>query len=725
MSNVTSIGKNQVGRVKSLDYGELTKESDYGVWDAEIKAAMDNRTLKGYFFNEDWVFIVLDLLCSEIANAQMLVYRKDSDTEVTPLPNHPLSAMIENPNPWQDYSTWMYLHAVEVNLMGNGIQWFAENTMQMIILPADLIHLDFADSNTLKHYMVHSDGSHFIETGIIDSMVFSAEDILHQRRPNPSNMIWGLSPFIPNRKSILFNRYTQDYLNAFYLKGATPQMALHMEKNASEDSALRMLRSFEMSYTGRRNQRRTLVLPKGVKAESMSHSIGDQRLTDVSNMNLDKILNILRIPKHALSLAKAGSLGSEEHKMALKFFHTSAVNPQKKRIAGTFTQFFRDRGLLKNNEFFQFDNSNVEILKEDELKRADLAKKQMGVKTVNEIRADLYKLPPLSGGDVVILAPGQFAGESPNLVITANPSMPTPPEPEETEEDKQVEVDSVKALLDNRYKEWWANNRKAIEDETNKKEEQILDLSLRLFATVAEEVVDIVKEVIRTKDDEEDLRKIEREIERLFKELEEAYQRDYRNALRVTVDVGYQSNLEIIQNDDVRSAVAAIGTEGVNQRRAILEARGIATFANISKTSTEAIMRIVEDGLQRGLASTEIARQIVESPVTGISSSARAQKIARTEVFTAISIGKLAVLEDTQKIVPGLKKAWITANDERVRDTHISNQRQGPIDADKKFSNGLKYPRDIEGSAKEVINCRCDLLMIPPDDLSDLELPEA
>lgn len=432
----------KIGIVKDLGFSELTADGGTGLWDAEVKAFMDNQTLKSLFFSEDWVFIVLDLVASEVSNSELIVVQ-DKDiqgkTRQVPVENHPLMPTLTQPNAWQDYSSWMYLHVVELNLMGNAIQWYAEQSQQLIGIPADRVQMDF-NGNRLRQYVIHSLAT---EGDSVPGTTFKVDDIMHQRRPNPSSLWWGLSPFIPNSKSILFNRYSQDYLNSFYLKGATPQMVLQMEKNASEDSALRMLRSFETSYTGRRNQRRTLVLPKGVKADPMNHSIGDQKLVDVINSNMEKIINILRVPKHALSLAKAGSLGSEEHKMALKFMHTSAINPMKKKIAGSFTKFFKEKDLLKENEKIIFDNSNVEVLKEDEIKRAELAKKQSAIKTLNEVRSDLYDLPPLAGGDVVILGPGQFAsaGDPPQ---TITPSQEAPINPSDDKSFMDEIIDELK-----------------------------------------------------------------------------------------------------------------------------------------------------------------------------------------------------------------------------------------------------------------------------------------
>lgn len=52
---------------------------------------------------------------------------------------------------------------------------------------------------------------------------------------------------------------------------------------------------------------------------------------------------------------------------------------------------------------------------------------------------------------------------------------------------------------------------------------------------------------------------------------------------------------------------------------------------------------------------------------------------------------------------------WVTAKDDRVRDAHEALEGEA-VDQDAKFSNGLEYPRDPNGEASEVINCRCDVI---------------
>ncbi|MGL6123881.1 MAG: phage portal protein, partial [Shewanella sp.] len=392
--------------VKSFD---MVRDSDpelaSGVWDSEIKAFLDAKTLKGLFFGEDWVFVLCDTLSAAASSVPMCVYKKevaeDGSESTVPAKEHPLNQLLAQPNEFQDYASFMYNVCVEDTLMGNAIIWNAPKTGQLMVVPADTITLNFDNMGSIETYVSHQGGLFDNTSG--QATKFAADDILHIRRPNPSSLLWGLSPFIPGRKSILFNRYSTDYLNAFYLKGAQPSLALKLDQNVSEQSAMRLLKSFEMNYTGRRNQRRTLILPKGVDMEQVTTSIADQQLTDLIKMNRENILNILRVPKHALGMAESGSLGSEEAKQAIQFMWNNTIIPMLKRIQGSFNKFFSKE--LGEGFEFQFDYSAVPALKDDEIKKADLALKLNTSLTVNEVRKMVFALPPVQGGEALLQYP--------------------------------------------------------------------------------------------------------------------------------------------------------------------------------------------------------------------------------------------------------------------------------------------------------------------------------
>ena len=322
---------------KSWDMANSGDAVGNELWSSELRAFLDAHTLKSLFFSEDWVFIITDLIANKISAQPLKVMRstmnQDGTESVEEDPEHPLNELLEQPNDWQDYSQWMYNTCVELYLMGNAIIWHAPRSGQLITMPTENVSLNFNDDGSVASYevsQVRNDESGIRE--LTSTQSFKVDEIIHLRRANPSSLLWGLSPFIPGRKSILFNRYSTDYLNAFYLKQATPGLALSLDRSVNEDVALRQLRSFEVAYQGRKNMRRTLILPKGVDAKPLTHSLGDQKLIEHIELNRETICGLLKVPKHELSLQAAGSLGSEEHKMALRNFWEATLIPGMRTI---------------------------------------------------------------------------------------------------------------------------------------------------------------------------------------------------------------------------------------------------------------------------------------------------------------------------------------------------------------------------------------------------------
>ena len=703
------------------------------VWSPELKAFLDAHTLKSLFFSEDWVYIAVDLVASKVSSQPLKVMKtvvKGGEEITEPFMDHPLNALLEQPNQWQDYSQWMYNTVVELTLMGNAVMWHAPRTGQIITLSTENVMMDFNAKGMVNSYTITS---HNEESDILTKVqTFDAKHIAHVRRPNPSSLLWGLSPFIPGKKSILFNRYSTDYLNAFYQKQATPGLALSLDRTVNEDVALRQLRSFEMAYQGRKNMRRTLILPKGVTATTLTHSLSDQKLIDHINQNRETIMGLLKIPKHELGLQTAGSLGSEEFKIALRNFWEATLIPCMKFIEGTLTKFFQTE--LGEGAFFQFDLSEVESLKDDLAKKADTAIKMLAAGlSINEVRQDVWKKDIIEAPDA----------DLPHIMVvtraSANPfGRPAPvalPPKEEEPQAAEVEEETL-ALTSGRTKmtftpkmeELRAVMVKQLMDEEARTIDELgkkaVDLLVDMTATAIDTVLDSSKSLIhwatkaeRTREQRALARRIEKALASKF---EEEWQNVIARTLRQSVDVGYDQQLEFVFNEAARIEVEVLRARDANKRRASLSARGLESFSSISKTHTDRIIGEIAKGQEAGESITAIMRRVADALGTPGQLAGKAEMIARTETLTAVSIGQAAAMKNAAEVIPGLKKGWMTAGDDRVRDSHAAINGE-VIDSDEKFSNGLSHPRDTNGSASDVIQCRCSLILIPPGET--LEIP--
>lgn len=82
----------------------------------------------------------------------------------------------------------------------------------------------------------------------------------------------------------------------------------------------------------------------------------------------------------------------------------------------------------------------------------------------------------------------------------------------------------------------------------------------------------------------------------------------------------------------------------------------------------------------------------------------RAETIARTETHGAFQKGNFEGYR--QANVP--TKIWVAVLDGATRDSHAGIDGE-EVPTDQPFSNGLMFPGDPSGPAREVVNCRCQM----------------
>lgn len=738
------------------------QDDGYGVWSQETRAWMDLMTLKGLYFNEDWVFILIDRIASKIAAQSLRVMRSQKyvrgELIEEPDEEHPLNALLETPNEFQPYSEWMYSIVADRCISGNAIIWGAPETGQLIHLPIEMTQLDFTRDVKNPVYRIVQYNTEYDIPVPHNVMAIPANQIAHTRRPNPSSARWGLSPFIPGRKSVLFNRYSMEFLNNFYIKGAQPGMVLEIGEGANEKNALRLLRSMEAAYTGRKNQRRNMILPKGVKAGSWAHTLADQQLKDYVGLNRETIINLLQVPKHELSIAESGSLGSEEYKTALRNFWAGPLRSTMQSIAESLTVLLRPQ--LGKDRWLSFDVSDVEILQEDLSAKADLAEKMLKTHTLNEVRAKVFNEDPLPGGDAlpVGLQPQQPQGGMFSLMPAQQTVAALAPAPavnvDETAKIEDITSDSnpderrkvldanleILGRLKTENSDWWAK-REAQSSRAEKTIASVHDLILGIFADQADKVLGLVKSDLRGqgfkafhKKEEFRKSKVRRLIRDALESFEERWLDNSVKILESTVETGYSTQLILPFNIPNQSEIEALRSRNASKRNDILEARGIDTFAHMSRTTTDKIMAIITEGVESSRSVQEIADNIAQNFTNIDNIHKRAMTIARTETLTAASIGQAAAMHDAAKVIPKLKKMWINAGDVRVRGNPGGEYPDASKDHwsiggeivgwDKQFSNKLSYPRDTSGTADNVINCRCTFIMIPGDNADALGIQD-
>lgn len=139
----------------------------------------------------------------------------------------------------------------------------------------------------------------------------------------------------------------------------------------------------------------------------------------------------------------------------------------------------------------------------------------------------------------------------------------------------------------------------------------------------------------------------------------------------------------------------------------------------MTDTTYSAIQQALQDGVAAGEDINRIAARVQD--VFAQASTNRAKTIARTEVISAANgSASLAASQLPSDVAAG--QEFIATRDERTRDDHADADGQivgmgQPFDVG---GEALLYPGDPAGSPENVVNCRCTVAFLTPQDFERL-----
>lgn len=137
---------------------------------------------------------------------------------------------------------------------------------------------------------------------------------------------------------------------------------------------------------------------------------------------------------------------------------------------------------------------------------------------------------------------------------------------------------------------------------------------------------------------------------------------------------------------------------------------------NVDFLKTNVRMEISR-GIAQSLSYQEIARNIKNTTNVDYNKTLR---IAKTEGHRIQNESAYNVQVRAKQKGATIVKQWDSTLDSRTRESH--QKLDGEIvNVNEKFSNGLLYPGDSNGTASEVVNCRCALLQRAKWALTDEE----
>ena len=150
-----------------------------------------------------------------------------------------------------------------------------------------------------------------------------------------------------------------------------------------------------------------------------------------------------------------------------------------------------------------------------------------------------------------------------------------------------------------------------------------------------------------------------------------------------------------------------------------IEARANLLAGQVTTTTYEAIQGALNDGVAAGESIDDLAERI--RGLFQQTYANRAETVARTEVISAYNgAATLGASQLPSDVVAA--QEWIATRDGRTREEHASADGQ-IVRVGESFDIGgasMAYPGDPGGGASNVVNCRCTVAFLTPDEYAEM-----
>lgn len=708
---------------------------------------------EGYNLNS-LIYSAINYKARAGSTAPLRAYKGDMEHPELLPPGHPLSNLLQRPNPNQSWEEFQSGNIASLNVAGNAYVYMDRARggglpVAMWPLRPDRVFIVPDDKRGIRGYMYTPEG-----TSAQGGIALLPENVMHVKLPNPGDplegMGYGLSPISALAQSADVDNKITSFLKTFFDEGTMVSFLLKFDFPLDDISVARIRERWMEIYGGSQNWSKPGVLDQGGEAQRLGMTFDEMGFDGLDERNETRILGPFGVPPILIG-SRVGLQRStySNYEEARRAFWQDTMLWEYRLFEVEYQYYLQDEG----GAFVAFDYSDVPALRRDTPAMVAAFAQLVGTGiSKNEAAATVgLEFGDLPDGDVVYMPVG--------MVAVAGPpeQMPEKPEPPPVEEPPQEEAEPVDTEEEpEQDTEGMAEAEEQAEDQDGKKalkvagwspdqkaalwkahdtiaqswEQRFEQMAARQFQTDLRELLAILNEGKAKALEEKATVAWSEMLLRWQDYLTMAGLDNWRKAFvplvsgviqdqaeRWTATLGMQFNIRNVLAEDWLKAYILKFAQPINQTT--LDAvKGLLVTAQEEGWSVPQMQKGLEAMFEQFLGGelTEEERAWFTERLP----AHRTEMIARTETIRASNSGSLRLFED----YGAKRKEWLSTQDDRTRSyekgdafDHVEPNGQ-VVDIDKPFTvsgEKLMYPGDPDGSLGNFINCRCTILPVVGD----------
>ena len=293
---------------KHLDPNQLHDgylDDQSGHFQSEFNLVGTASRMKGLYRREPWVYTCGSLIARTLATVPFdVIDVKTNEVDDT----HPLNKIINSGNKLQDNLQLNWSGDLDLVLGGNEFLILDEKD-KLVHVPVEYVELKFAENsdetNTpVEGIYIRQTGAGYSSTSTSNTLYVPWERVIHFKLPNPFSPYVGMSMVSAASRPILLDRHKNEFELAFYLRGGTHAGVIETTEDITKSRMERLMRTFETTFTGRRNWFRQLFLPKGAKWVNSGLTMAEMEHLEGLRENRLTLLAVLGIPPMKVGISQ-------------------------------------------------------------------------------------------------------------------------------------------------------------------------------------------------------------------------------------------------------------------------------------------------------------------------------------------------------------------------------------------------------------------------------------
>lgn len=681
---------------------------------------------EGYLKNAV-VYRCIRLIATNCAGISWELYKGETEVE-----SHPLNQLISQPNPIQGWAG--FFESVISFYLLSGNSYIEANSggigkvpLELWSIRPDLMKIIPNNRGFVGEYVFKTNTQE--KRWIVDPITFQSQ-IMHAKTFNPVDIWYGMSPLEAAMLGI--DQYNQaNRWNLSLLQNmASPSGVLKVATNdvnptgaLTNDQYARLKQEFYESHTNARNAGKPLILEGGVDWQAISLSPKEMDWVNSREVSATDIMNVFGVPAQLLGFGESTYANYAEAREAL---YEETILPLMDFFKSEFNKWLVPA--FGEGLYLNYDKDDIEVLtKKREAKYTSL--QAVNFLTQNEKRVSAgYE--EVDGWDVFII--GNQILEKPDQWSTVEETPPVSEDEEggtddgkETSEEGQQEASSEEVDQEKGWKTFNllnSNEKQTNWRRINKKRTNLEKPFARSLEQDFNELARDLEKAIQGKEPKTAEYAMQLAVDNGMKDISKTLTRYIKFTVEDFGQAVFQnakSQLHILETKKNEKTWQQWADQYIKNRtgRAITEIEGT-TRKQVRRIVQELVREAVSEPAE-GEDNINVAKEL-RNAFTELSGG-RARTIARTEVSMASNSATLEAAKSLE--IDGLKKEWLSLQDDRTRDGDGPNPGVGPnhldmngvrVDIDDKFTvppdTDMDGPGDPSAPAETVINCRCTLI---------------